>query len=230
VFSYYGSKSRIINYYPAPLYDTIIEPFAGSARYALKYWYKNIILVDKYDVIIKIWQWLQQASKADIMRLPKLKQGEIISRKMFDSDGEYLLMGFMAAQGSQAPRQKISMFGAEKFDYNKQRIAALVDRIRQWTIIHGDYFCLENRQATWFIDPPYMHGGSTYKEKKINYPFLAQWCSERQGQVIVCENSKADWLPFKPMITVKGMKHITTEAIWSNMSTSYDLEQLVIKF
>ena len=30
MFSYYGSKSKIAHLYPAPQYDRIIEPFAGS--------------------------------------------------------------------------------------------------------------------------------------------------------------------------------------------------------
>jgi site-specific DNA-adenine methylase len=33
MFSYYGSKSKIIDHYPAPKFNKIIEPFAGSARY-----------------------------------------------------------------------------------------------------------------------------------------------------------------------------------------------------
>jgi site-specific DNA-adenine methylase len=35
MFSYYGSKSKIVKYYPCPAHDKIIEPFAGSARYSL---------------------------------------------------------------------------------------------------------------------------------------------------------------------------------------------------
>jgi len=33
MFSYYGSKSKIVDYYPPPKHKRIIEPFAGSARY-----------------------------------------------------------------------------------------------------------------------------------------------------------------------------------------------------
>ena len=31
MFSYYGSKSKIVDYYPPPKHKKIIEPFAGSA-------------------------------------------------------------------------------------------------------------------------------------------------------------------------------------------------------
>ena len=32
MFSYYGSKSKIVNYYPPPKYSKIIEPFCGSGE------------------------------------------------------------------------------------------------------------------------------------------------------------------------------------------------------
>jgi site-specific DNA-adenine methylase len=37
MFSYYGTKKRIVNKYPEPKYDKIIEPFCGAAQYSLKY-------------------------------------------------------------------------------------------------------------------------------------------------------------------------------------------------
>ena len=58
---------------------------------------------------------------------------------------------------------------------------------------------LENEEATWFIDPPYQFGGHEYKcsNKQIDFAKLAEWCEDRNGQAIVCENTKATWLPFK---------------------------------
>ena len=35
MFYYYGRKKQIAKYYPEPKYDTIVEPFAGSAAYSL---------------------------------------------------------------------------------------------------------------------------------------------------------------------------------------------------
>jgi len=37
MFSYYGSKKKIVKYYPEPVHDVIIEPFAGAAWYSLEY-------------------------------------------------------------------------------------------------------------------------------------------------------------------------------------------------
>jgi len=72
MFSYYGSKSKIVDYYPPPKHKRIIEPFAGSARYSLKYWQNDVLLVDKYPVIIEVWNYLKNASVNDILKLPRL--------------------------------------------------------------------------------------------------------------------------------------------------------------
>ena len=55
MWSYYGSKSKVVDLYPPPKFDKIIEPFAGSARYALKWFDRDILLVDKYPVIVDLW-------------------------------------------------------------------------------------------------------------------------------------------------------------------------------
>jgi hypothetical protein len=45
-FSYYGSKHRIIDKYPAPVHGRIVEPFAGSAAYATRYYWLPVTLYD----------------------------------------------------------------------------------------------------------------------------------------------------------------------------------------
>ena len=77
-------------------------------------------------------------------------------------------------------------------------------------------------EATWFIDPPYSgNAGGCYKYKKIDYESLAVWCRNRIGQVIVCENEGATWLPFKPFREIKGTEGrirsgVSKEVIWLN--------------
>jgi site-specific DNA-adenine methylase len=227
MWSYYGSKSKIIDLYPPPKHQTLIEPFAGSARYALKYFDRDVILVDKYDVIIKLWQWLQQCSENDILNLPRLKKGDDI-RKMNLSDQEFSFLSFACSAGSSTPRYSVSRFGQQNAKSLYRNVSKNLFKIKHWTIIHGSYQDLENQQATWFIDPPYQFGGHEYKEsnKKIDFQELAQWCQSRNGQVIVCENTKADWLDFRPIKDFIGTQKLkTTEAIWSNLPTNYDFEQ-----
>jgi len=81
MWSYYGSKSKVVDLYPTPKFDKIIEPFAGSARYSLKWFDRDILLVDKYDVVVNLWRWLQQCSENDILKLPELERGKSLIQK-----------------------------------------------------------------------------------------------------------------------------------------------------
>lgn len=223
MFSYYGSKSKIVDIYPSPKNDKIIEPFAGSARYALKWFDRDVLLVDKYDIIIKIWHYLQQASEKDILGLPELTYKQSLND--FDlADGERLLMSFLVARGIASPQYIVQQFSDIKLA--KQKIASQLYKIRHWEIRQDNYTDIPNQPATWFIDPPYQFGGEHYHYSKINYSHLTEWCQSRQGQIIICENTKADWLPFHPMRKMNGAYSKTTEAIWSNYYTGFEVEQL----
>lgn len=232
MWSYYGAKTNIIDHYPTPKFDKIIEPFAGSARYALKYFDRDVILLDKYEVIYKIWQWLQQCSTSDILNLPIPVAGQTTDDLVYDCEEAKLLTGFIISFGAYWPCKKPSKYvlverpNAVKYSLN--RIAGNLYKIKHWTILHGDYMDLINEKATWFIDPPYEEGGYRYVEsgKNINYVDLAKWCSHRSGQVIVCEKTSATWMKFKPMIIQETSTGKHQEGIWSNMPTVFDNEQL----
>ncbi len=231
MFSYYGSKSKIVDYYPPPKHKRIIEPFAGSARYSLKYWQNDILLVDKYPVIVEVWNYLKNASESDIKGLPKLDTGQTIDD--YDlSDIERKFMGFMVQNGTTGMRRTASYFAVKRMDEKFNFIIENLHKIKHWEIKLGSYDELENEEATWFIDPPYEFGGHEYKcsNKNIDFNKLAEWCKERNGQAIVCENTKATWLPFKPMKEMQGTMFKTTEAIWSNIKTNYDNEQILLQF
>ena len=227
MWSYYGAKTKLVHHYPTPKEDLIIEPFAGSARYALKYWERDVLLVDKYHIVVKLWKWLQQCSPNDILKLPSLKKGQNIKEMGFD-ENEFLLMAFCASGGSSGMRYKVSKFGEQNSKSFQKKIASNLHKIKHWKIIQGSFEDIPNQKATWYVDPPYQFGGEHYKEsnKNIDFEKLGKWCESRKGQVIVCENTKADWMDFKPMVQFNGLQKTTTEAIWSNLSTAFDNEQI----
>jgi site-specific DNA-adenine methylase len=230
MFSYYGSKSKIVDYYPPPKYNKIIEPFAGSARYSLKYWQNDVLLVDKYPVIVDVWNYLKNASEQDILKLPILKKGDDV-RKFGLTKDEMLLLGFSCQAGVSTPNYTTSKLGEQNSKTFLKNIASQLHKIRHWEIKLLSYDELENKECTWFIDPPYQFGGHKYKHsnKTIDFNNLSEWCKSRNGQAIVCENTKADWLPFKGVVDLVGTVKIkTTEAIWSNHKTNYDNQQLTI--
>ena len=232
MFGYYGSKSKIVNYYPPPKHKLIIEPFAGTAQYSFKYWDRQIVLIEKYDVIVKLWKWLQKCSKKDILGLPRLKCGENVDSFTWDCEEAKWLVGFIITGAPTQPKKTASKWKTiirpNTQEYKLSMISENLHKIKHWQIRHGDFKDVEDVEATWFIDPPYQFGGEYYKfgNKDVNYNELSQWCMNRIGQVIVCENTKADWLPFKPIVEMQGIKYRTTEAVWSSIPTNYDNEQL----
>lgn len=214
MFSYYGSKSKIVKKYPKPINDKIIEPFAGSARYALEYYDRDILLVDKYDVIVNIWNYLINASVKDIESLPELELGDKTPEYLTQTEKD--LLGFMMNRGSSTPKFTYTTWAArdKEITRHKNRIIKYLDKIRHWKVQLGSYEDIPNQKATWFIDPPYQKMGLRYKEKTIDYTHLANWSRERESQVIVCESEGADWMDFTPLCQIRGQKKNTIEVMW----------------
>lgn len=228
MFSYYGSKSKIVDLYPKPLHDKIIEPFAGSARYSLKWFERDILLVDKYEVIVRLWKWLQQVTPRDILSLPVIERCDRVSNHKYLSNEERILLGFLVKAGSSSPRNTPGTLNGIDVKHDLLRISKNLFKIKHWEIRLGSYDDIPNSEATWFLDPPYQYGGEYYikSNKQIDFNALANWCKERIGQAIVCENTKANWLPFIPMKRIQGSDNtFTTEAIWSNLPTAFDWQQ-----
>lgn len=228
-----------MKYYPKSLYDTIIEPFAGSAQYAFLYWQKQVILVEKYKRIYDIWNWLINEATPDfIMSLPLFKQGEkivysnLVVRDLIALEsrcgieypqllaGKYNrwaapirdLISLESTRGSDgSPRPSAVKYNrwSENDGRGRKRIVDNLHKIKHWKIIRGDYFLAPDVEATWFIDPPYYNkAGLRYKHNcmDIDYEKLGQWCRDRKGQVIACEELGANWLPFRYFMEGRGQK------------------------
>jgi len=86
----------------------------------------------------------------------------------------------------------------------RDRIIRHLDLIDGWEIVEGDYSDAPDIAATWFVDPPYqplgtMASGGYRYGADLDYEALSEWCRSRRGQVIVCEQAPASWLPFRPL-------------------------------
>ena len=228
MFSYYGSKSKVIHFYPPPKNELIIEPFAGSAQYALRYFAREVILYDKYKIIVDLWNTLKAMSKKDILGLPPVVVGQNIDELTTISTKERLVMGFMINQGTTHACKKVSPWGVKSYNRTKSRIANSLHKIKHWKIHLESYENIPNQDATWFIDPPYQFGGHKYScsNRHIDFYNLAMWSQSRKGQIIVCENTKATWMDFTPLISQRGARYTTTEAIWTNLPSSITAQQI----
>lgn len=225
MFNYYGSKSKIIKYYPKPDHELIIEPFAGAAWYSVQYRNNDVLLNEKYDIIYNIWHWLIYYADPDIiLNNSNFYLGQDISSIQVEKPHKDLI-GFCINTASSMPKNivqkwmcqsKKDLNWASTTNYRLTQIANLLPEIKHWDIQFGDYKELPDLEATWFIDPPYVNGGQHYKVNDINYEELAEWCKSRKGQVIVCENNNADWLDFRPLVVNNGLVRKSMEMIWTN--------------
>lgn len=223
-FTYYGGKYRIALHYPPPQHDTIIEPFAGSAGYAVRYPNRKVQLVDKNPRIVGVWKYLIKVKEREVLSLPEIFDDV---RNIDVCEEAKWLIGFWCNKGSCEPRNKPSTWMKSGIRPNsqwgpaiKQRIASQLKEIRHWRASLGCFTEIENKRATWFVDPPYSSAaGRLYTYSDVDYALLAKWCRERKGQSIVCEMEGATWLPFKDFRVAKGLegpkgKKIIKEVVW----------------
>lgn len=201
MFSYYGAKTKIIDRYPAPKHDLIIEPFAGSARYALKYYDRDVILCDVSPYVVKVWEYLIKATKADVLSLPDVPSKVSLNEYDGLTDGEKYLIGFGLCRGKSKPR--LVGHGFNSWAKDKVRIADTIDKIKHWTIVQRRFESVMflDTLATWFIDPPCKEAQAKTTDKylhwQIDYTALAKFIKTRRGQVIACEGPRVDYLPFE---------------------------------
>lgn len=230
-FPYFGSKWRAVPRYPEPRFETIVEPFAGAAGYAVRHHEARVYLNDLDPVLACVWRYLIDATPDEIMALPLA--GEFERTADIDAPaGARALVGFWINPGSVAPKNVPSAWcrnnqtahpGSVWSPRTRERIASQVESIRHWKVASSSYSDLLNVEATWYVDPPYQLAGKHYTHgaKALDFEHLGAWCESRRGQVIVCENEGATWLPFRTLGTIKatasrGRAGVSHEVIWTN--------------
>ena len=225
-FGYYGGKWRdALKHYPEPDHGTILEPFAGSAGYSLRYAQRKVILCEIDPILSEVWRYLIRVKAEEILAIPDIGPGGTVDDLKLPQEARWLV-GFWLNRGSASPRKSPSKWMCEGIRPGsfwglrvRQTIASQVDSIRHWQVFNRSYFeCPSPRAATWFVDPPYQLAGKHYRfgSDQLDYETLGAWCRTRPGQVIVCENEDAAWLPFRKLADVKTTRagRRSNEAIW----------------
>lgn len=198
------------------------------------------MLVDRNPVIAGLWRWLTKVTPEEILALPLLiERGESVDALDISQPAKWLI-GFWCNKGHATPCKTITTTWGTKYpeqfwhEQMRARVASQVERIRHWRVLDvSSYADIPNEPATWFVDPPYTgirssrrRGGGKIEHRPVGdrYPFgakgidyahLAAWCKERFGQVLVCENLGATWLPFEPFRLARGLSKDSPEAIWA---------------
>lgn len=217
-FPYYGAKHGLWHKYPPPAHGTIVEPFAGSAAYALNWSHQcDVILVEKNSYIVQLWQRLQTMTPNEV-------NATILAAVRQPRTNEPLVAFSGGSSAIQPLVEGHSVAVTPRMMKDAPNIAARINyflpRIRNWTILQGDYSDAPDIQATWFVDPPYQPhhtiAGLPYGSAEIDYTHLGEWCRSRQGQTIVCEQLPAAWLPFRRLATQKNaVNKPRHEVIWT---------------
>lgn len=103
LFYFFGGKFRSSPRYPAPAHDCIVEPFAGSAGYAMRHHERDVVLVERDPQIAALWRWLVAVDADEVRSLPDVDVGQDI-RKLPISDPAKSLIGFWSNKGHALPR------------------------------------------------------------------------------------------------------------------------------
>lgn len=246
-YSYYGSKSKLAKYYPTPVGDLIVEPFAGAGCYSwlhrrrLDGSQREVWLNDLDPKTFSMWKFLTSPDAYAIVEElvpsivePGMKVSEFIPAEF---PGLVELCRAEANQGTQGARgvhDQITSMGAKCWKV-KRKLLEVIPEVSDWKITNVDYAELMNVDATWFVDPPYNSpAGKRYRTTGIDYDHLGWWCLNRRGQTIVCEGAGATWLNFQPFdhprvqIRSRYQKSSAKEVVWihQNESTSVNLVEI----
>ena len=240
-FKYFGSKYRMARYYGWPQYDTVIEPFAGSACYSVYWEPKNVLLYDKDENVCDMWDYLINCSIDDIKKLPDWIESmeqifeysnaeqHLLCRYIYQSPGKNIPkksnLGFykrfvaVNRDGYPDPDNKYTN-RTEWSPKIKDKLINQKSLIKNWKVQNVSYENIPDTKAHWFIDPPYNNSNLADKYvhsyKDIDYTHLAKWCASRTGYVSVCEKGGATWLPFTEL-KVNSNQHNNkyTEVVWT---------------
>lgn len=229
MFIYFGSKHGAARLYPPPRYPVVVEPFAGAASYSC-FWARQravnrAILIDTNPALIDLWRRLRRDPGQFLRVRPRLGQRTL--NPILVNGGEQLF-GVLAGR-----HRRVTTRMVEDWPHNKNRVLATRPFIRRWKFRCDDYRNSPDIEATWFIDPPYQRqpgtggkntaGGHRYHRFMLEggRSELAKWCRSRRGQVIVCEQSPANWLPFRVFrrqrnAVGRGTYSVRTEVMWTN--------------
>jgi hypothetical protein len=221
-FPFYGSKWNIARHYPKPNPGVVVEPFAGAAGYATFHNWPAVELYDADPILAGVWSYLLNVDSGEIMSLPELPEvGDCVDNYSVPQEAKWLI-GFWLNRGSATPKKSRTAYSArtDKSQLNwsaraKERIASQLHGIRGWKVTHASYEQALNKEATWFIDPPYGDKGKYYRIPFSDFEGLGGWARTRIGRVIVCEGPGASWLPFTPLGSFKTSTGRASEAVFT---------------
>ena len=230
-------KYSAARHYGPPRRNLVIEPFAGGAGYSTFWGHPNVRLYDLDEDVCALWDFLINCSADDIRAIPAvlrtneewlaLPRPQRFLTQLNINFGERRL-------APNLPPRYLRYLDGEKTTLEKKRtwgertkeiIIEQKPRIANWTITNASYADIPMEEAHWHVDPPYQGPpGRAYTHSEIDFGHLGEWCRNLPGAVDVCENAGADWLPFRPFLSLDiGGGKTSEEVIWQKEPAIDDL-------
>lgn len=204
----------------------IVEPFAGGAGYSLRHHHLDVYLYDVNPVVAGVWDFITSGDSRTIDILPDVIF-HVDEISQFPQEVKWLV-GFWMNAATVSPCKTLSSSAAKRIRSGvttgfcwrksiKERIVRQMPLVRHWRVQNKSWEHADHGAATYFVDPPFSTKGVFYPFNSVDYGSLSEWCTTRQGQVIVCESSDATWLPFTPLATVKAKgvrNNVHNDGLW----------------
>lgn len=230
IMDYYGSKYAIAHLYGDAEECSIVEPFAGGAGFSLLHYHKNVFLYDLDERVVRVWDYVINASYKELASLPLIQIDQSIDDLECCEEAKLLISCWL--QYGKPFRKKLSKRNAERSQRDSLRswsssrreyIARTSKFIKHWEVHHSSFRDIDiekHSSSLWFIDPPYFNSaGKEYKfgSHKLSCSDLLQWVNRLEDRFIVCENTNSEaWMNFKNLTVLHGMSKSNTEVYFSN--------------
>ena len=207
LFKWFGSKWLSSKLLPKPKYESIIEPFGGSASYSLRYNHHDVSLYESDEHIYELWKWLiTEATEALIRAIPiGIPEGTDV-RGLGLEKGQALLLKNWQRTNNIGNCWTISPWGNKPGQWTANTRARISEEFavtKHWKLSgRNGLVAFNNSEATWFIDPPYQYN-YRYKSPKLDYVYLGEKVKKLRGQIVACEaicpktGTIPDYLPFQ---------------------------------
>jgi hypothetical protein len=196
LFPFYGSKWRDSRRYLAPTHRRVIEPFAGSGGYSLWHEPEHVTLIDIDPIIVGVWDYLTHVKPAEIVALPDLDPGQSTDDLGVPQEARWLI-GFWLNRGSAQPKKTQTAYSRRTDrqqlvwgERARLRIAASLHAVAHWQIRH-------------------------YRYSNVDHDQVGAWAKDLPGDVVVCEQAGATWLPFEPLASIKSTCGRSDEVAWT---------------
>lgn len=218
LFKWFGAKWNASKHYPPPAHGVILEPYAGSAAYALRHaGDRAVVLFDDDPNLIPLWEWLiSDATEAAIREIPiGLPVGTNIL-ELGLSRGQALLLKHWQRTNNVGDCWITSPWGHMPGQWTantRARVAEEVALVKRWQFRPPTW----SRTGTWFIDPPYEFNYRYRTGKTFDHAALAKRVRALRGQIIVCEARDPKdgripkYLPFTDFRSTVTSRRKTTE-------------------